>query len=90
MYRLKATLPQSVYFDGTRDMSVGGDGIAFSNKYASENIGEIDLTISQKRHLQMIPAIVDPKTKGRLKHDADLQASIYWRFIILPLWFGFA
>ncbi|WP_448245515.1 hypothetical protein [Thalassotalea agariperforans] len=93
MTRPSIILPQSVYFDGTRDMSVGGDGIAFSNKYASENIGEIDLTISSSK--APIPtgdtrSIVDPKTKGRLKHDADLQASIYWRPVALPWRFGFA
>lgn len=82
MARPSIILPQSVYFDGTRDMSVGGDGAALTAKYHQDNIGELDFNISSAES-----SIPDEQTRnimgrfsnGSLSHDSDLQASIYWR-----------
>ncbi len=82
MTRPSIILPQSVYFDGTRDLSVGGDGLALSAKHFSDTWGEFDFNLSSG-----ISPISDKQTKllmgriskGDLQHDNDLQASIYWQ-----------
>ena len=82
MTRPSIILPQSVYFDGTRDMSVGGDGVALTAKYFSDNLGEFDFNISagptplSKAQTRLI---MGQFSNGDLTHDEDLQASIYWQ-----------
>jgi len=75
-------LPQSVYFDGTRDMSVGGDGLALATRYYDEVIGELDFNISSTKSSisdDQSRNIMGRRSNGSLSHDSDLQASIYWR-----------
>jgi len=86
-------LPQSVYFDGTRDMSVGGDGAALSAKYNDELIGELDFNISSAESSiskDQTRTIMGRFSDGRLSHDKDLQASIYWRPYFSQWQFGIA
>lgn len=93
MTRPSIILPQSVYFDGTRDMSVGGDGIAFAHKYSSEHIGEIDLTISSAKSSLTTAdtkSILTAGAQGKLEHNNDLQVSAYWQPAVLPWRFGAA
>ena len=93
MTRPSIILPQSVYFDATRDMSVGGDGIAFSHKYSTEKIGEIDFTISSSSadiSSDDVKTIIGEMAQGNLEHDNDLQASLYWQPAVQPWRFGIA
>ena len=93
MTRPSIVLPQSVYFDGTRDMSVGGEGAAFSHKYSSINLGEIDFTISTSKSDvpdEDLKNILAKDAKGRLSFQSDLQASIYWQPSASAWRFGFA
>lgn len=82
MTRPSIVLPQSVYFDGTRDMSVGGDGAALSVKYFSESWGDFDFNISSgvsPISAEQTDLIMGRYSKGDLEHNEDLQASIYWQ-----------
>ena len=82
MTRPSIVLPQSVYFDGTRDLSVGGDGVAITSRYSSDTIGEIDFNISSgisPISSQQTDIIMGRFSNGDLSHDTDLQASIYWQ-----------
>lgn len=93
MTRPSIILPQSVYFDGTRDMSVGGDGFAIANKYNDGDLGELDFNISsstQPISFDTTQIIMGHHSKGRLHHDEDLQASIYWRPSFSQWQFGIA
>jgi len=86
-------LPQSVYFDGTRDMSVGGDGIALATRYYDDGIGELDFNISSTESSisdEQTRNIMGQSSTGSLTHDSDLQASIYWRPNYSPWRFGLA
>ena len=90
MTRPSIILPQSVYFDATRDMSVGGDGVAIKSTYSSEALGDFDFNISSGRSptsREQTHIIMGRFSQGGLSHDEDLQASIYyhpsfsnWRF----------
>jgi len=82
MTRPSIILPQSVYFDGTRDLSVGGDGIALASKYFDENIGELDFNLSSGRSPisdEQTRIMMGEQASGDLNFDEDLQASVYWR-----------
>lgn len=75
-------LPQSVYFDGTRDMSVGGDGIALNSKYSSERLGELDVNFSTGTSpltRENVTSTLGERAKGKLRYDKDFQASLYWQ-----------
>lgn len=93
MTRPSIILAQSVYFDGTRDMSVGGDGVAFSHKYSSEILGELDFTISSAKAPisdDDVKNIIGKYARGDLKHEEDMQASLYWQSPLWPWRFGIA
>lgn len=93
MTRPSIILPQSVYFDGTRDMSVGGDGVAFSNQYASENVGELDFTVSSSVapiSTDDTKSIIAKIANGKLTHKNDIQISLYWRPNMQPWKLGAA
>lgn len=93
MTRPSIILPQSVYFDGTRDMSVGGDGIALASKYSHERVGEIDINISSTHasfSRDETQIILARNASGKMKHEQDLQTSIYWQPVLSPWRFGVA
>ena len=74
--------PQVTYFDGFRDLAVGGDGAAAKVTYSDDAFGEIDFNFSRSKS-----AISDEQTDiimgrfalGEMDHDLDVQASFYWR-----------
>ena len=74
--------PQVTYFDGFRDVAVGGDGAAIKLSYNDDAFGEIDFNFSRGKS-----AISDDQADiihgkfalGKIDHDLDAQASIYWR-----------
>lgn len=82
MARPSIILPQSVYFDATRDMSVGGNGGAIATRYSHEDIGDIDLTASigySPVSSTQTTIVMGSTSTGKLNHDNDFQGSIYWR-----------
>ena len=82
MTRPSIILPQSVYFDATRDMSVGGDGVAIKSTYSSEGLGDFDFNISSGKSptsKKQTHILMGQFSDGDLTHDSDLQASIYYR-----------
>ncbi len=75
-------LPQSVYFDGFRDIAVGGDGGALKISHSDDEHGDIDFNVSygtspvSKEQGQLI---LGKLALGKVQQDFDLQASLYWR-----------
>lgn len=93
MTRPTIVLPQSVYFDGTRDMSVGGDGALLTAKYFSNDFGEFDFNISSSKSPisdKQSKVLMGDFSNGDLKHDRGLQASIYWQPELSNWRFGLA
>ena len=93
MTRPSIILPQSIYFDGMRDMSVGGDGIAFSTKYSNERLGEFDFNISSavsSLSLSETQVIIGDTSTGDVDYERDLQASLYWQPSSSSWRYGFA
>jgi hypothetical protein len=84
-------LPQSVYFDGFRDIAVGGDGSALKLSYSDDNLGDVDVNFSygtsplSKEQSQLI---LSQFSQGRIKQDFDAQASFYWRPALSQWRFG--
>jgi len=86
-------LPQSVYFDGFRDIAVGADGVAVKISHSSDDLGYFDFNMSTGAS-----SISDEQTKiilsdfafGKMKHTYDLQASLYWQPLLSPWRFGIA
>lgn len=86
-------LPQSVYFDGFRDIAVGADGLSVKVSHSSDSLGYFDFNLSTG-----VSPISDEQTKiilsdsahGDMKHTYDLQASFYWQPFLSPWRFGLA
>jgi len=75
-------LPQAIYFDGLRDVAVGGDGYAIKISHSSDNYGDFDFNFSRGSSNisdKQKDIIAGPEPTGGLEHDLDLQASLYWR-----------
>lgn len=93
MTRPSILLPQSVYFDATRNMSVGGDGAAVTFKYFDDNFGDFDFNLSSSMSPisdEQTDILMGQFSNGDLEHEEDLQVSLYWQ-PQLSLWrFGFA
>ncbi|MBL4900400.1 MAG: hypothetical protein JKX76_12335, partial [Colwellia sp.] len=86
-------LPQSVYFDGFRDIAVGADGVAVKVRHSSDSLGDFDFNLSTG-----VSSISDEQTKillsdfalGDMKQTYDLQASLYWQPLLSPWRLGIA
>lgn len=75
-------IPQVVYFDGFRDIAVGGDGAALKLRYNDDTIGEIDFNFSRGESSisdDQADVVIGKLALGEVDHDLDTQASIYWR-----------
>ncbi len=74
-------LPQSIYFDVFRDVSLGSDGVALIGKHIND-FGEWDFNWSYGRSevsdTQQIN-LFTPLAKGELKQDFDHQLSLSWQ-----------
>lgn len=81
MTRPTIVLPQSVYVDGSRDISVGSDGVLMKLSHFSD-IGELEFNWSYGSS-----SITDERVKGFISFDAQgdgeqefvHQASLYWQ-----------
>lgn len=75
-------LPQSVYFDGFRDIAVGGDGVAIKLSHSDDGYGDFDFNFSygtSKISDEQADMILSEFALGRVKQDYDMQASLYWQ-----------
>jgi len=80
--RPSIVLPQSVYFDGFRDIAVGGDGVALLLKHNDERFGEFEFDVSlgtSNISSKQTEIILSEFAKGDMNHDYDIQGSIYWQ-----------
>jgi len=84
-------LPQSVYFDGFRDIAVGSDGIASKISYSSDEYGDFDWQISYGTSPisdEQTKNILGDYAQGTAKQDYDSQTSLYWRPALSSWRFG--
>ncbi len=84
-------LPQSVYIDGFRDISVGGDGIAVKLTYSDNTIGEFDFNVSRGGSSisnDQAKVLIGDVARGNVGLDVDMQASVYWRPLLSQWQFG--
>ncbi len=91
--RPSVILPQSVYFDGFRDISVGADGLALKISHSSDYWGDFDFNLSTGTSSisdEQTQIILSEHAKGKMKHDFDLQTSIYWQPALSSWRFGLA
>lgn len=75
-------IPQVVYFDGFRDIAVGGDGAAVKLSYSDDNLGDIDFNFSRGKSAisdEQTDVVIGKFALGDIDHDLDTQASIYWQ-----------
>lgn len=75
-------IPQVVYFDGFRDIAVGGDGAAVKLSYSDDSLGDIDFNFSRGKSAisdEQTDVVIGKFALGEIDHDLDTQASIYWQ-----------
>ena len=75
-------LPQAMYFDGFRDIAVGGDGIAASIKHGNNTYGDFEFNISfgtSDISSKQKDIILGQLATGDMTHDFDAQISLYWQ-----------
>jgi len=75
-------IPQVVYFDGFRDIAVGGDGAAVKIRYSDDDFGEVDFNFSRGESAisgDQSDVVIGKFALGQLGHDLDMQASVYWQ-----------
>jgi len=84
-------LPQSVYFDGFRDIAVGSDGVASKVSYSSDDYGNFDWQISYGSSPisdEQTTNILGEYALGTAEQDYDAQTSLYWQPAFSPWRFG--
>lgn len=84
-------LPQSVYFDGFRDIAVGSDGVATKISHSDDELGDFDFNLSygtSPTSAMQQDIILSKLAQGKAKQDSDLQASLYWQPAFSPWRFG--
>ena len=84
-------LPQVVYFDGFRDIAVGGDGAALKLTYNNDKYGEFDFNFSRSKssiNSRDAEVILSKLAQGNIEHNLDSQAIVYWRPVFSQRKFG--
>jgi hypothetical protein len=84
-------LPQGLYFDGFRDIAVGGDGAALKLTYNNDEYGEFDFNFSRGKspiNSEDAEVILSEFAQGNIEHELDMQASMYWRPVFSQWRFG--
>jgi len=91
--RPSIVLPQAMYFDGFRDIAVGGDGIATSIKHGNEQLGDFEFNLSfgtSEISDKQRAIILSEFATGDMEHDYDAQMSIFWQPIDSQWRFGWS
>jgi hypothetical protein len=84
-------LPQGTYFDGFRDIAVGGDGAALKLTYNNDKYGEFDFNFSRGKspiNSDDSEVILSKLAQGDIEHELDTQVSVYWRPVFSQWRFG--
>ncbi|MBU2893660.1 hypothetical protein KO495_10045 [Colwellia sp. D2M02] len=84
-------LPQSVYFDGFRDIAVGSDGAAIKVSHSNDTYGNFDINLSYGTSPisdEQATNLLSKLAKGKAKQEHDAQASFYWQPAFSPWRFG--
>ncbi|PKH89500.1 hypothetical protein [Colwellia sp. Bg11-28] len=84
-------LPQSVYFDGFRDIAVGSDGIATKVSYSTDDYGNFDWQLSYGKSPisdEQTKNILSEFAQGSAEQNYDAQTSLYWQPAFSPWRFG--
>jgi len=84
-------LPQSVYFDGFRDIAVGSDGVAIKISHSDDELGNFDFNLSYGSSPisnKQTELILSKFAQGVIKQDYDIQASFYWQPVFSSWRFG--
>jgi len=84
-------LPQSVYFDGFRDIAVGTDGAAIKISHNNDRFGDFDFSLSYGTSPisdEQTESLLSEYATGTAEQDKDLQASLYWQPAFSPWRFG--
>lgn len=84
-------LPQSIYFDGFRDIAVGADGAAFKISRSNDVLGNFDFNFSYGANPiadKQTENILSDESQGSVKQDFEAQASLYWQPVFSPWRFG--
>jgi hypothetical protein len=75
-------LPQSIYFDGFRDIAVGADGAVLKISHSSDLLGDFDFNVSSgttpisKEQTQIL---YSEQALGKMSNSHDVQTSLYWQ-----------
>jgi len=75
-------LPQSVYFDGFRDIAVGTDGAAIKISHNNDSFGDFDFSFSygtSNISEEQTKNILSEYALGIAEQDYDIQTSMYWQ-----------
>ncbi len=75
-------LPQSVYFDGFRDIAVGSDGAALKLSHSDDEYGNFDFNLSYGSSPisdEQAKNLLSEFATGTAEQDYDLQSSFYWQ-----------
>lgn len=79
--RPSVILPQSIYFDGLRDISVGSDGVASKVSYNLAKYGDLDWQISygvSPISTKQVTNLLSEFAQGSANQEYDAQTSLYW------------
>lgn len=79
--RYTSVLPQSVYFDGFRDVALGSNGLLASfAHYGKHNIWEINWSYGRSSiNDSQRDFLLGDEAKGTIKQDFVHQASVFWQ-----------
>ena len=86
-------LPQSVYFDGFRDIAVGSDGAAIKISHSNDALGNFDFTLSYGKSPisdEQTDILLGEVAMGGAKQDYETHGSFYWQPTFSPWRFGFS
>jgi len=86
-------LPQSVYFDGFRDIAMGSDGIALKVSRSIEGLGDFDFYANygaSSLDTEDVKLLLGDLVQGRGKQEYDAQMGIYWQPEFSSWQFGFS
>jgi hypothetical protein len=86
-------LPQSVYFDGFRDIAVGSDGAAVKFSHSNDDLGNFDFTLSYGKSTvsnEQTDILLGNIAMGVAEQEYENHASVYWQPAFSPWRFGFS
>ncbi|MBU2870724.1 hypothetical protein [Colwellia sp. E2M01] len=75
-------LPQSVYFDGFRDIAVGSDGAYIKVSHSNDKLGNFDFSLSYGKSPisdKQTEILLGDSAFGKTIQDYELHGSVYWQ-----------